>query len=183
MIGVYDEFAKLPHAAVYEAYAHPASAFEAQDALAEHARQIGASVGLTYIGRCSARRLMVGDIDRLERHKLYAVAPLGSEREATGMLAIALSKKHGAGSWWSTGPAVTYLWRYDGPGDDRDVRACQIDGVVHVLLAAYYFHDPLSAHWSAQLRAKVEASEAARKAREPSVVIEHDAEDLPWRTW
>ena len=39
----------------------------------------------------------------------------------------------------------------------------------------------VSAHWSAQLRAKVAASEAERKRREPSVVIGVDAEDLPWR--
>lgn len=38
----------------------------------------------------------------------------------------------------------------------------------------------VSAHWSAQLRAKVQASEAAVKARSTSVVIGVDAEDLPW---
>jgi hypothetical protein len=41
----------------------------------------------------------------------------------------------------------------------------------------------VSAHWSAQLRAKVQASEDARKAREPSVVAEVDADDLPWKMW
>lgn len=38
----------------------------------------------------------------------------------------------------------------------------------------------VSAHWSAQLRAKVRASDAADKARAPSVVIDVDAEDLLW---
>lgn len=39
----------------------------------------------------------------------------------------------------------------------------------------------VSAHWSAQLRAKVAASEAERQGRAPSMVVEHDTEDLPWR--
>lgn len=39
----------------------------------------------------------------------------------------------------------------------------------------------ISAHWSADLRIKVAASDAARKARETTVVIGHDVEDEPWR--
>jgi hypothetical protein len=38
----------------------------------------------------------------------------------------------------------------------------------------------VSAHWSAQLRAKVAAGAAADKARSPSVMMPLDAEDLPW---
>lgn len=42
----------------------------------------------------------------------------------------------------------------------------------------------VSAHWSAQLRAKVASSTAADRERERTrVVLEQDADDLPWRTW
>jgi hypothetical protein len=42
----------------------------------------------------------------------------------------------------------------------------------------------VSAHWSAQLRAKVAASAEADKERERNqVVLEHDVDDQPWRTW
>lgn len=40
--------------------------------------------------------------------------------------------------------------------------------------------DAVSAHWSAQLRAKVAASAAADKARNPSVMMPLDAENIPW---
>lgn len=143
MIALVDEFAKLPQSVLYESYAHPASDFEAPDAIAEHARQVGASVGLTYVGRCSARKLMVGDsreYHEVTRRTLYAIAPRGSEREAAGMLAVAISKAHGAGAWWSSGRAVNYLVR---DHIAHGIRCAPIDGVAHVLLAAYYFHDPV----------------------------------------
>lgn len=41
----------------------------------------------------------------------------------------------------------------------------------------------VSAAWSAELRAKVAASEADKKSREVSVVVEYDVEDEPWCTW
>lgn len=41
--------------------------------------------------------------------------------------------------------------------------------------------EAVSAHWSAQLRAKVAASDAAAKSRDRNqVVLEADPEDFPW---
>lgn len=40
-----------------------------------------------------------------------------------------------------------------------------------------------SSEWSAQLREKLSASKAKQQASEPSVVMEHDVDDLPWKTW
>lgn len=36
---------------------------------------------------------------------------------------------------------------------------------------------------STQLREKLAASKIRQQAREPSVVMEHDVDDLPWKTW
>lgn len=41
----------------------------------------------------------------------------------------------------------------------------------------------ISAHWSAQLRAKVEAGKRRDAERAVRVVVECDIDDEPWRTW
>lgn len=141
-ITIVDDFQKLPAEVLHRSYAHHAADFEPAEAIAKHALETGAAAGLNYEGKCHTPHLVLldsvtGNESRIERKKLYAAAPRGAEREAAGMLAVAIAKRHGAGRWWSTGPAVLYVGGFEDP---TKTRAAVIDGVPHAVLAAYYMH-------------------------------------------
>lgn len=143
MISVVEEFKNLPKEALLNPELIPESGLEDGTALAEHAKLVGAKHGIVYADRCHGRNLALevddGTSRIIHRRHSYAVAPLGQERDGAAALVAAIAQRHGPGRWWSTGPAVSYIWKWKYEGM---VRGCTIAGVTHVLLAAYYLHDP-----------------------------------------
>lgn len=108
--------------------------------LDKQAQVAGLAAGLRYQHEGLGAYLVVersgSKRDELKRHSLYAIACVGSEIEAAEQLARAIAEKHGPGLWWDTGGCVGYC------GDDGKARAGMLNGEPHVVLRAYYFHDP-----------------------------------------
>lgn len=141
MLGVFENFCDLPTRMRDDAVVHPLADFTPGDEVAQHAVEHAERCGLTYKGRGSGRHMLVGGDGaperKLQRQHLYAVTHASTVLAAARELASAIAIRNGPGDWWSTGPAVGYVGRCEGTA-----RCCEIDGVTHVLLAAYYFHDP-----------------------------------------
>lgn len=105
------------------------------------------SIGLRWVSGVDCARLISESGQVLERHSLYGYAPVGEEVEAARRM-VATIAEHGPGKLWTIGH-VGNPWAVghvvDIPADDGRVPICDIDGVTHVLLRSYYFHEPAEA--------------------------------------
>lgn len=95
--------------------------------------------GLRRINCSAAGGKLVTPNGIFERRQLYAITPPGEAQDAARQAVDAIAAEHGPGDLWSIGPVV------DLAADDGRVPCGTIDGVEHILLRAYYFHDPARA--------------------------------------
>lgn len=133
MILVVKEFSALPEAVLERSYLAGSDAGDPSQA----ARDEGAVLGLEYQGEANGRHLVIDSGRQLERQHRYAIAPAGEDEEGAKSIVRAIVEDHGPGRWWSTGPAVHRIGRRGSDG----IRTADIDGVPHVVMAAYYYHE------------------------------------------
>lgn len=89
----------------------------------------------------TGRVLLLENGDELKRHAVYALVPLGQEREAVAAIVRFIRDKHGTGKLWAHGDVPI------GPLKKRDSggwRGAEIGGVLHAVLGCYYFHQPIN---------------------------------------
>jgi len=130
----------------------------ARQTLHEAARNIGARLGLEYQGEGKGQYLVVPVTGtargrrQLQRQKIYACAPLSLALAAVEQMVQVIAMTRGPGSWWSTGGCAGYC-------GDGDARIGYLDGVPHVFLAAYYFHDPVAQTPAGRMEAVLEMAQ------------------------
>lgn len=189
MIIVVDDWRKLPREASEQARRVPLTdpsiaMLPAPSALGIAARAAAAR-DLAYQGRAGGAALVLGsgsEREQFPRRHLYAIVPVDVALEGAGALSAGIVERHGAGRWWSTGEAVVYVGQGEGVA-----RVATIEGVPHVVLAAYYFWAPPVAprpyapgekmtdrHPDSVIAQVVEETIAERMAKEGALCIE------PW---
>lgn len=100
--------------------------------------------GLRYIHavKNGARTLALPETgDELSRHAVYALVPLGQEREAVTAIVRFIRDKHGSGKLWTHGDIPI------GPLKKRTQagwRGTELGGVLHVVMGCYYYHKPIN---------------------------------------
>lgn len=77
-----------------------------------------------------------------EQCRLYALTTPNEAIAAARQMVDAIAAEHGPGDLWSVGPVV------DLAADDGRVPCGLVDGIEHILLRAYYFHEPARAESS-----------------------------------
>lgn len=141
MITIIDEFSKMPIEVLDHSMVRSAANFMPAEELAGFAVCEGERLGLSYMGKAGGRHLVIesahGEPEQVERRHLYVVAPADQSLAGAEALVAAIVKRHGTGCWWSAGPAVGRLGRGEGT-----VRCAEIGGVLHVVLASYYYWSP-----------------------------------------
>lgn len=106
--------------------------------MAAEARARAAECGLSIRDAVGASRLVTDDGSVLDRRALYALAPVGSEKEAARAIVEHLLWVSGQGNWYVIGRQPV-----DYAGEDGLIPCGDIDGVTHVLIRSYYYHDPV----------------------------------------
>lgn len=103
-------------------------------------RDAGAVAAVEYdlvVGKAAGGARFVTDRGSvLERHSLYALAPVGSEVDAARQIVAWIDEQHGPGNLWTVGSVVDIM------ADDGKVPCGPVDDVLHVMLRSYYFHEP-----------------------------------------
>lgn len=89
--------------------------------------------GLRYVAQVVHGRRLEIDGETLTRRRMYAVAPLGQEAAAIRGIVQAIRGIDGPGRLWARGDAPVEPWGH---------RGGELGGVMHVVLACYYFHQP-----------------------------------------
>lgn len=99
--------------------------------------------GLRYVGKPkhSASTLTLDSGESLQRHRVYALVPLGQEAEGVAAIVRFIRRKHGTGKLWAHGDVPI------GPLKKREQsgwRGAELSGVLHVVLGCYYYHKPIN---------------------------------------